>query len=314
MSLSRLAFTPVLAAAIVSLTSAAALAGPTPKQRAEARTLTTAAKKAMKDQRWGDAVDALKQADQLAPSAATELDLAQAQIKAGKLLDAKKTLAAVEGSTGSAHAAKKARESAKKLLAELEVKIPIVKVTVKGPTGKANVTVDGVEVDASGAIPVDPGVHNVGASAPGFKAMEKEMKLAEGARQSVELALEPDAPPPPKEERTGSRVPGIIVTGVGGAALAIGGVFGGLAFSATSAAKSQCSGNLCPPSAESDISRSKLFGNVSTGMLVAGGAVAVAGVVLTILAPGGKKKDEAPKSGRVVPWVGADQVGIAGTF
>jgi hypothetical protein len=198
--------------------------------------------------------------------------------------------------------------------ADLKAKIPTVKVTVKGPSGKASVTVDGIEVDASGEIAVDPGAHNVGASAAGFKAIEKDVKLAEGARQTVELALEADAPPPPKEDEKGSRVPGIVVTSIGGAALIVGGVFGGLAFSATSAAKKQCNGNVCMPSAESDISRSKLFGNVSTGMLIGGGAVAAAGIVLTILAPGGKKSDEGAKSARVVPWVGADQVGVAGTF
>jgi hypothetical protein len=188
-----------------------------------------------------------------------------------------------------------------------------VKVTVKGPTGKASVMLDGIEVDGSGEIPADPGDHNVGASAPGFKPVEKEVKLAEGARQTVEIALEPVAVAKVQEERSGSRVPGIVVLSIGGAALAVGGVFGGLAFSATSAAKAQCVGNLCPASAQSDISRSKLYGNVSTGMLIGGGAVAVTGIVLTIVAPGGsKKKDE--KSARVVPWVGADQVGVAGSF
>ena len=72
---------------------------------------------------------------------------------------------------------------------------------------------------------------------------------------------------------------------------------------------------MCPAAAESDISRSKLYGNVSTGMLIGGGAVAVTGIVLAIVAPGGKKKsDEGAKSGWVVPWVGGDQVGVAGTF
>lgn len=306
-----------LTAAIVSLSAASSLAAPSPKEKAEARTLVNDAKKAMKDKRWGDAVGALKKADKLDPSPAIELDLAQAQINLGKLLDASKTLAAIEGNADKGAAAKKARESAAKMLADLKAKIPTVKVTVKGPAGKASVTLDGLEVDASGEIPVDPGDHNVGASAAGFKAIEKEVKLAEGARQTVELALVADAPAAPKEEEKGSRVPGIVLTSIGGAALVVGGVFGGLAFSATSSAKAQCKGNLCPASAESDISRSKLYGNVSTGMLIGGGAVAVTGIVLAIVAPGGKKSDEAPKSARVmrvVPWMGADQIGVAGTF
>jgi hypothetical protein len=313
MLVSRLAVASITAT-IVSFSAASALAAPSAKEKAEARALVNDAKKAMKDKRWSDAVGALKKADKLDPSLAIELDLAQAQINSGKLLDASKTLAAIEGNADKGAAAKKARETAAKMRADLKAKIPTVKVSVKGPSGKANVTLDGLEVDASGEIAVDPGDHNVGASAAGFKAVEKEVKLAEGARQTIELALVADAPPPPKGDEKGSRVPGIVVTSIGGAALVVGAVFGGLAFSATSAAKKQCNGNLCPASAESDISRSKLFGNVSTGMLIGGGAVAVTGIVLTIVAPGGKKSDEAPKSARVVPWVGADQVGVAGRF
>ncbi|MFT3773557.1 MAG: carboxypeptidase-like regulatory domain-containing protein [Minicystis sp.] len=317
MSLSRAFLAPALAAALVSITSSTALAGPSPKEKAEARQLVTDAKKAMKDHRYGDAVGALKKASSLDPSTATDLELAQAEIGAGKLVEASKLLAKIEGDSDATPAGKKAKESAKKLLGELRPRIPTVKITVKGPTGKANVTLDGLEVDAAGEISVDPGDHNVGASADGFKAQEKPVKLAEGAHESVEIALESNAPVV-KEEAHGLRLPGIIVTSVGGAALVVGGVFGGLAFSATSDAKKGCVNNLCPNTqAQRDrISKAKLFGNVSTGMLIAGGAVAATGVVLTILAPGGgsSKKDDAPKSARVIPWVGADQVGVAGTF
>jgi hypothetical protein len=98
----------------------------------------------------------------------------------------------------------------------------------------------------------------------------------------------------------------------GGLLLVLGGVFGGLAFSAAGSAKAQCNGNVCLPTAQDDIDHSKTFGNVSTGMFIAGGAVAVAGVVLAIVAPGGSSAPA--KNARVVPWIGGDQVGVAGTF
>lgn len=315
MPLPRALSAPALVAALAFLTPVSALAGPSPKEKAEARALVNDAKKAMKDKRWADAVSALKKADQLDPGAAVEVDLAEAQIAAGKLVDASKTLTDVIAGSDPSPAAKKARESAAKRLTEIKARIPTLKVTVKGPTGKVSVIVDGKDVDPSAEIPVDAGDHTIGASADGFNPAEKEAKLAEGAHETIELTLAPVATaPPPADNSIGPRVPGIVLSSVGGAALIAGGVFGGLAFSATSKAKSQCNGNQCPPSAADDINRSKLFGNVSTGLLIGGGAVAVTGIVLAIVAPGSKKSDEAPKSARITPWVGADQVGVTGSF
>ena len=315
MPLPRLVLAPAFAAALVSLTSTAALAGPSPKEKAEARQLVTDAKKALKDHKFAEAIEALKKADGLDPSPATELELAQAEIAGGKLLEASKLLTKITQGTETTPAAKKTRESAKKLLGDLVMRIPMVKVTVTGPSGKATVTLDGAEIEAGNEIEVEPGDHKVTASAEGFKPSEKTVKVAEGAHEKVELTLEANAPVA-KVETRGSRVPGIIVASVGGAALAVGGVFGGLAFAATSDAKKGCIGNLCPdtPAQRDKIDKAKLFGNVSTGMLIGGGVVAAAGIVLTILAPGGSKGDDAPKAARVVPWVGADQVGIAGSF
>lgn len=310
MSFARSLFAPTLAVALLSLTSAAALGAPSPKEKAEARQLVTDGKKAMKDKRFADAIGALKRANELDPSAATELELAQAEIAGGKLLDASRVLGALAQGSEAAPAAKKAREAAAKQLAELKARIPTVKVTVKGPTGKASVTVDGLEVDAANDVAVDPGDHTVAATADGYLPADKQLKLAEGERGSVELTLAPQVVAV-KEEATGSRLPGIIVTSVGGASLIVAGVFGGLAFPATKDAKATCTSTGCD---QAKVDKAKLFGNVSTGMFIAGGAVAVAGVVLLIVAPGGGKKDDAPKSGRVVPWVGADQVGVAGTF
>lgn len=316
MPTARAALASISVTTILLFAASSALAAPSAKDKAEAKTLVNEAKRAVKDKRWADAVTALKKADGLDPSAALELELAEAQIGAGKLVEAGKTLSAIEAGSDTSAAGKKAREAAKKKLAELKDRTPKLQVVVKGPAAGAKVTLDGSAIDAPGEVPVDPGHHTVAASADGFKPKEKAISLAEGERMSVDLALEASPPPEAKKdvEKKGSRLPGIVVASVGGAALVTGGIFGGLALSATSKAKSQCSGNDCPLTAKSDIDRSKLFGNVSTGLIISGGAVAAAGVVLAIMAPFGKKADDAPKSGRIVPWVGADQVGVAGTF
>jgi len=121
-----------------------------------------------------------------------------------------------------------------------------------------------------------------------------------------------------ESKKSGSRAPGAVVTTIGGVGLAVGGIFGALAFSATSSAKSQCTGNTCPPSAADDISRSKTFGNVSTGLFIGGGAVAVTGIILLIAAPGGgggKSDDARPSAGLtgVAPWAAAGSAGVGAT-
>ncbi len=313
----RVARVSALSGALVVLTSVSALAAPSPKEKADARTLAAEARKAVKDKRWKDALGAFKKADALDPSDVFDLEYAEAEVACGQLVEAARRLEAITAGTDPGAAAKKARETAKTELDALRSRIPTVRVTVLGPAAsKVGVIVDGVDVDASGDVPVNPGDHTVGASADGWNPAEKDVKLAEGAREKVELTLTSGTTTAaaPRETR-GSRVPGIVVASAGGAVLALGGLFGGLAFSATSAAKAQCAGNACPGSAAADISRSKTFGNVSTAMFIAGGAAAAAGVVLIIVAPGGATTDtKAARVTRVTPWLGAGQAGIVGSF
>jgi hypothetical protein len=310
---------PAAALAVLAVTvslPAPAFAAPTAKDRADAHALVNDARKAMKEKRWSDAVAALKKADKLDPSPALEVELAQAQEGAGKLVEAQRTLAAIVGGTDPAFPAKKAREAAGKALEDLKARVPTVKVKIDGPpAGKATVLVDGIEVEGD-EVAVNPGDHTVGAEAKGFASAEKELHLAEGAREEVQLHLAARAPAgATAEQPRGSRIPGIAVTSVGGAGLLLGAVFGGLAFQATSTAKAHCKGDLCPPSAASDVSRSKTFGNVSTGMFVAGGAIAVTGIALIIVAPGGGKPEEAPRAAgaRLSPWLGPGVTGLGAT-
>jgi hypothetical protein len=316
MSLARFSSISAAALAIVLL-PAAAHAAPSAKDKAAARALVATAKKASKAHRYDDAVTALKKADKLDPSPATELDLGQALIASGKLVEARRVLRPVAEGPAAARTTK----SAKKALADLEPRIPTVRLEVVGPAkSTAGGTLDGMDLDVAREVPANPGDHTVGATADGYIGAERGVVLAEGAHEVVKLRLaavprEPDPPPPPPAKKSGSRVPGVVTLSIGGAGLVAGGVLGALAFQATSAAKAQCAGDVCPPGAANDVARSKLYGNASTGLFIAGGAVAAAGIVLIVVAPGGSsgEKDEA-KAVHVTPWIGAGQAGVSGTF
>jgi hypothetical protein len=295
---------------------------PTAKDKADARALATDGRKALREKRWVDAIGALKKAERLDPGPALEVDLAQAQIGAGKLVEASKTLALAAASSDASAAGKKARDAAKKALADLGPRVPTLKLVVRGaPAEKVTATLDGSEVDASSDIPLNPGDHSVEASAPGFGSAAKDLHVDEGEHPRVALALAPrgdagatsaDASSTPSTSATsGSRVPGVIVTMVGGAGLVAGAIFGARAVSAANAAKAFCSNDVCPASVAGNVDQSKTDGNLATGLLVAGGAVTVAGIVLTVVAPGGAavKSDDDGSSARVVPWIGP---GLAG--
>jgi hypothetical protein len=308
--------------AVLLTASSAALAAPTPKERAEARALATDGRKALKDKRWTDAIAALKKADKLDPSPALEVDLAQALAGAGKLVDARKVLKAAVDAADATPAGKRARDAAAKAADDLDARIPTVKVKVTGaPADSTTTQIDGIDVDASSPIQVNPGDHTVSASADGYVSAETQMHFDEGAVKTIPFKLvrvKKAAAADDGARATGSRVPGAVVTSIGGAVLIGGAITGGLAISASNAAKNQfCDvANQCLPGAQTDISQSKTFGNISTGMFIGGGVVAAVGIVLIIVAPGGSKPDDAAKSARLSPWVGPGLggVGVRGSF
>lgn len=303
------------AAALVTTISLTSSAEPTQKQWAEWKQLVEKAKKAMREGRAGDAVEALQRAGSIHKSPTVEVDLAAALTTAGKLVEARKVLVRLRDSNEQSVIWKRARDAAKKALADLEPRVPRLRISVKGVVGAA-VTVDGATVATDSDVAVDPGNHTIVATADGYRTLERAVSLAAGKQEILLLEMEAVAPATPAsaEDSRGSRVPGVILLSVGGAGLIAGGVFGGLAFGAVSKAKEQCTGNVCAPAAQSDIDRSKLFGNLSTGLLIGGGVVAAVGVVLTIVAPGGKKSDAPKDTASITPLLGPGLVGMAGTF
>jgi hypothetical protein len=308
-----------IAVALLLPVSRAAAAPPKP----QVRTLLADADRAMKAKQWGDAITALRQARKLEPGPAVDLKLGEALAASGKLVEARKVIAPIVEGKEATPAAKRAREAAKKALAALTARIATVEVTIAGPPeGSAITQIDGLDVDGKGEIPVNPGQHTVGASADGFEPAEKEVSFEEGAHERVELKLASKSPPAAAaveskseaatESKHGSRVPGVTVVIIGAADLIAGGILGGIALKAGSDARAQCSGNVCPPAASADLNSARTFGNASTAVFVAGGAITAAGIVLIIAAPG----DASSSSARVSPWIGprGGGMGLTGTF
>ncbi len=220
-----------------------------------------------------------------------------------------------------------------KRLDELEGVQPTVVVDVKDASGRdltdVRVTVDGQplldRLDGSAAS-VDLGAHVFTFSVAGAAPVSQQLVIREGEKsRPVHVVMEgvgtkpaaassatpspttPDhngansAPEPETSAASDSpkspqRTVGYVVTGVGVAGLAVGGVFGYLALSAKSRQTTNCSspGNCPDRSAASTAHDSaKTSGTISTIAVAAGAAVAAVGIVLIATA---KPTHEAPSA------------------
>lgn len=79
---------------------------------------------------------------------------------------------------------------------------------------------------------------------------------------------------------------GLIVTGVGAAALIAGAITGGLALAANADATAGCVDGRCPVELAPRADEAHLLANVTDGLLFGGLAIAAAGVVLIFVLPG----------------------------
>lgn len=223
-------------------------------------------------------------------------------------------------------------EKAERRATELDGALTKLRITVTSEAPGLTIRRDGLAVDRAtwgSALPVDPGRHVIEATAPGKKAWKMDVE-AKGPGEVVAVpipALE-DAPAPPSgpikanapapiEEDKGAsarRTIGLVVGGAGLAALAAGGVLGGLASSKWSEAQeSHCrTDTLCDAEGVSLAGDAKTFAGASTGLFIGGGALAAGGLILFVTALGGKTTT----TGLVVtPVVGSTRgVSVAGQF
>lgn len=193
------------------------------------------------------------------------------------------------------------------------------------------------------AVPVDPGTHKVEVTAPGFQKLEKDVTLAQGVRQVVEIDLQPagapaaavGAPPPlvpssdtpsnapaPNDKGGGFQRPlGLAVGGLGVVALGVGTYFGLHARSVLSDRDDVCPTRKGCTVAEGqkneqlseDARKSARTANIAW---VGGAVLAAAGVTLWLTAPQEKPSTSASARPRLTPWASAEGAGcfVEGAF
>ena len=294
---------------------------------------------AFRGDKFQDAIDAFKQADQKFHVPKFVLYVARSQVKLGKLLEAKVTYQAIVDEKLPPYAPEEffnSQSDAKKELVELENKIPTVRIEVNGvPQGQAAaVTLDGNAVaaaDLGRPIPQNPGAHSIVVTLPGRPQLVRNVNLREGGSESVILEMGVTATPvvtgsaavttaaptltaaPSATTTAGAKSGGLGIPtvtlaayGVGAVGLVAGAVFGGL----TLAQYNDYNAN--PTKAGLD--QGRLFGlvtDIGFGTAVVGAAV---GTVYWLVAKPKSEAAPAPKTGAfVTPVVSTAGGGVAVT-
>ena len=162
------------------------------------------------------------------------------------------------------------------------------------------------------AVPVDPGEHEVTATAPGKKPWRRKV-VVEPDGHLVTVSI------PSLESGKNFRGVGVVITGVGLLGL---GVAAGLTAWAkirlddSNSGPGACTGNLCPPAGFNARTDAVTYGNVATGAWIGGGIVTAAGIGL--LTASGVVRSQALRA-TVTPAASFDPrggatLGVAGRF
>jgi hypothetical protein len=251
-------------------------------------------------------------------------DAAQDLRQSGKLRQAREKLAIC----GSASCPSVVRDDCTQRLAELDSAMPQIVFSARDASGNdlvdVKVTIDGAplvdRLDGS-SVKVDPGPHVFVFTWERHPAVTKRLVLAEhdharrevvvfGSAATVESASPGAAPAAAGSSGSGidRKTIAFAVGGVGVAGLVVGSIFGAVASSKWSAAKSDC-GAGCGPTAPAQGEKSTASSDATTSTVafVVGGALAAGGVVLYLTAPSGSS----PGTGmQLAPSIGAGSGGL----
>ncbi|MEO8799123.1 MAG: hypothetical protein ABI551_14640 [Polyangiaceae bacterium] len=305
-----------LGLAVVAFTLCASLASGARAEedaaRVTARQLAEKGDAAFATGRCDRAIPLWKQADAAFAAPSIELRIAHCQALLNHVVDAAKTLTAIANHTLAPDAPEAFRSAQQQAASELPtVRARVATLQVVPPAGVAvtRVTVDEVEVPATKlqTFDIDPGRHSVSVTA-GAATWSGPLELQDGEHRTVHVRsiLEPG----PEPSHTLRNV-GLVVGGIGVAALATGTVMGIAALDKSKSLDADCgpSRTECPQDANNRITSVKTFSTLSDVLLGSGVVLAGVGVYMIIR---DARQDRAPGKMRIT--VGARGVGLSATF
>jgi len=295
----------------VAVLVASAVAHAQPSTTATATVEFDRGRALLKERRYAEACAAFEHSLALDPQNGTRYNLAICDEQLGKLA----TAWSLFRELGRSDANQTRRKDAQKREKALAPRVPRLAIVVPADVAGVAVTLDGVDVTSLASVPnpIDIGRHTVVATAPAkqrFTATATVEREGQFVTITAELAPEVTAAAPPRHEPEPAPVPvpvtvarhaappprshrrgyGIALAG-GGTALAIAGLVAGTAArSKWNDAKALCGADLgCDDAADvargnALVDQARTRANLSTGLVVAGGAALAAGVMLVVTA------------------------------
>lgn len=173
----------------------------------------------------------------------------------------------------------------------LRGRIPTVILVPPATSATISVTIDGQPISNAllGAeIPIDPGSHRIEATAPGYRAFTRDIKIDERASDRVQLTLTPE--PAAIDNKSAAPVSGTrfgalpwIVSGVAVVALSTSGVFYALRAREAAHLEGACSGMDCASSERDHYDRGRAFTTVGNVLLIVGAVAGASAITLFVL-------------------------------
>jgi hypothetical protein len=160
----------------------------------------------------------------------------------------------------------------------LDPRVPRLSLVRAPGAERAAIQVDATPVEGGALIELDPGAHRVTAVLGGVTRFDEQVRLSEGERSTVRVALRPLPAVPGRIS-----VPGVVTGAVGIAGLAAAGIFLGLRQVTIGELNGICrADDHCPVSAQPTIDRGRLFTGLAEGSVVLGVVGLTAGVILIV--------------------------------
>jgi hypothetical protein len=184
-----------LAVLLVVLVASSAAAQPSRRDLATARTFFRDGVAASEAGDWARALDLFERAHALSQRADVLLNVAAAQAELGRLIEAGETYRRFLAE-GDAEMLAQHRADVDAALADVEARVPRLRVTVIGGAPSDAVLLDDEALDSAEVgvpIPVNPGAHVVTLRRAGEAPVERRVTLAERAREDVAFEA-PSAP------------------------------------------------------------------------------------------------------------------------
>ncbi|WP_394847549.1 hypothetical protein LZC95_08795 [Pendulispora brunnea] len=273
---------------------------------AAAESLFQDARKLIAEKRYAEACPKFAASQRLSPAVGTLLNLGDCYEKLGKTASAWATYVDAASAAQRLNRADRER-TARTLAAAVEAKLSRMTLRVDKAVPGLLIKRDGVAVDDAAlgvAVPLDPGKHQLEATAPGKKPWTSTVDVAEKDRLDIRIpalederehlpsallddsALEKPEEPASSDPGKTRRIIGIGLVGLGVVGVGAGTFFGLKANSSWSDSQGYCTGNLCNDERGVSLaSDAKTAGNISTVAFITGAVALAAGAVLILTAP-----------------------------